>query len=307
VIRRRVYPGNYDRSQWEAHQSDNEHQQMPVPAPYDNSYQGDIASLGYDTLYEQQALDAAAASGSNTSGASPGPGQACDGAAYVRYGWDSRPIAARDGWSNGYASVFPAATDQDGTLTVPQGMIAIVRTITFTPSAYTGPVIDQRGLALQNYMISVLINGLPTPGFTLIDVGPGFPSGGEIECFIMCQPGDRVTGFASFGGVQVDGGNVLTIPCGFRFWATFLPNDGRNLPEQAGNMLAAPVCLNGATIAQIKPPPLIVPTENGPVVVSQAAANPAPVSGGGRKCPQPPLVSVNTYLACVTSIPSEGL
>src|SRR5258708_292283 len=143
-IRRRAYPATYDRTTWEARQSDDPAQQMSVNDPYSNEYQADIADLGMDQLAQDQA---AAAAATNTaanpgSGDSPPPGVGSCGGAFVRYVWDSRPIAARDAWSNGYPSSIPVATDQTGTLTIPQGMIGIVRTITFSPNALTGPCID---------------------------------------------------------------------------------------------------------------------------------------------------------------------
>lgn len=294
MIRRRVYPGTYDRSQWETNQSDNEHQSMPVGSPYDNSYQGDISSLGYDTLYEQQALDAAAAADSGQSGAAPAADFGSCAGSYVGHTWESRPLAARDGWSDP-SPTFQAV--QQGNLTVPQGMIGIIRTIVFSPSG-DGPAnpLNDFGYARRLYQITVKVNGLPVPGFSLINVSAGFPSGGEIECFIMCQPGDVVTGAAFLNGLEVDDSTLLQDPIGFQFWATFLPNDGRNLPEQAGSPRPAPVCIDANTISQLKPPPLVVPTPNGPVVVSQAAANP-PMAR--RNCPTPPFVSVLDYMACV--------
>jgi hypothetical protein len=298
VIARRQYPGNYDRTTWEARQSDDAAQAMSVNDPYDNTYQADIADLGMDQLAQDQAAaDAATAAGGGGTGDSPPPGAGTCGGAYVRYTWDSQPIASRDAWSDGQPNQFGGQNNQSGPLTIPQGMIGIVRTIIFSPGAATGPLIDQRGLSLQNYLITIKQNGIPVPGFTLIDVTAGFPSGGEIECFIMCQPGDVITGAAFFNGTEIDDSTINQLAVGFKFWAQLLPNDGRNLPEQAGNALSEPVCIDGASIAQLKPPPLVIPTPGGPVIVSQQAA----AAAAGPLCAKPPLVSVNDYLACIAS------
>lgn len=298
MIRRRAYPTTYDRTTWEARQNDLESQHMAVSDPYDNSVQADIRSLGYDTLQEDQALADAAATNPDTSGAAPSNSLGQPGGNFVRYTWDSRPVAAWDWYSGSVNTALNLLTDQTGRFTVPQGMIAIVRTMTFTPAANVGPVIDVTGLPLNNYYVTIVRNGVPVPGFTLIDCSPGFPSGGEIECFIMCQAGDVIQGNAFLGGVQVDNFTTVTQPAGFRFWGTVIPNDGRSLPEQAANALCEPVCLDAASLAAMQPP-LVVPTPQGPMVVTNPSSPASPKAA--KNCPLPPLVSVNDYLACVLS------
>lgn len=293
--RRRAYPAQYDRTTWDSRQSDVPAQHMAVNDPYDNTHQADIADLGFDSLQEDLASAAAAASQSPGSGDSPPPSLSSPGGAFVRYSWDSRPLSAWDWYSGSVTDPTVLLTDQTGTFTIPPGMIGVVRTITFTPGALVGPVIDVTGIPLNNYYITILKNGLPVQGFTLIDVSPGWPSGGEIECFILCQPGDVITGSAFFGGVQVDSHTTLIQPVGFRFWGTVIPNDGRNIGEQVGNAQCEPVCIDAASIAQLKPAPLVLPPTSpggAPLIVTgQPVLKP--------NCPLPPAVSVNDYLACV--------
>lgn len=304
MIRRRSYPGNYDRTTWESRQSDVPAQHMAINDPYDPSYQADIGDLGLDGITDDMlASQAGVQPDATTQGGAPPPGATSAGKSFVRYTFDSRPVGSFDWLSPSVPAATSLNTDQTGTFVVPQGYIGICKQVWFNATAAPAFAIDVNGMPTNNWYATIFVNGIPVKGLTLVDISEFFPGGGAFECFILMQPGDTLTGQVFVNGVNVMGLTTVIAPGGFKFAGVCIPNDGRNLIEQAGNGSCEPVCLDGATINQLRPAPLVLPNPQGgaPIVVNQNAPGvPA------KTCTLPPAVSVLDYLACMSAGGSAG-
>lgn len=290
MIRRRNYPGTYDRSTWEARQSDLPSQHMAVGVPYSNEYQEDIGSLGFDGAQETLNNDAQDQTQLGGPSGPAGPGGPGGGGGYgnsfVRSTWDSRPVLSQDWVSPVFPDQLNHLNDASGKFTVPQGYVGVIREFFYSPAETdTGDVYGNPDHTLS---ISIFRNGNPVQGYTFIDAKTVFPAGGAFECFILCNPGDVITGKAFFGGTDTTG--VPGTFSGFSFYGQILINDGRDLPQYAGNRDCAPVCIDSGSIAAMKPP-LFIPANapGGGVVVSRPC------------CYGPPAQSVNDYLACIVA------
>jgi hypothetical protein len=270
---------------------------MAINDPYDNTYQSDIADLGLDGLIdESMASQVGVQPDATTSGGAPPPGATSAGRAFVRYTFDSRPVGSFDWLSPSVPIASDLLTDQTGTFIVPQGYIGICKGFWFNATAAANFLVDVNGMPTNNWYITIFVNGIPQKGLTLVDVSEVFPGGGSFEVFVMMQPGDTITGQVFTAAANVMGLTTVISPGGFKFSGVCIPNDGRNLIEQSGNADCEPVCLDGSSIAQIKPPPLVVPTPNGPMII-----NPTAPGVPQKTCTLPPAVSVLDYLACINS------
>lgn len=293
-------PFRYDRTTADARQSDIPSQHMAVGDPYSNEYQADIGSLGFDGSQEgfaggESNLTDQAGGGPSAPG---GPGAGQSGASFVRHTFDSRPVLARDFVSQTYPTNLGQPNDPNGTFTVPTGFVALVREIFYLPNL-GGTTCDVTGKPNNTYSATVFVNGVPVPQYTNFDISNLYPGGGSFECFLLLNAGDKITGAVRFGGNDVTGTNSAG-SAGFAFYGNLLVNDGRDLPQYAGNRDCEPVCLDASSIAQIKPPPLVIPGQPTPTNPTGAIVVTRP------PCPRPPAVSVNDYLACVIANGGPG-
>lgn len=216
---------DYPASRWAAEQSSVPSQYMPVPPPFDPSQQPDLRR---------------------------GPPPNVVDWGIVRATFDSRPPRAYDFY---WQDAFYAGVSQTNGYTVPIGWILIVRSILV--SAFPAPTgddlhnfpIDQwgfnnNGAVGNNASFQILIDGSPTPNFTITGGLPGIPifdiTSGDVEipCFVLVGSGSNLNVFVDLRNIS---GDNTQYNINVHYYGNLLFATGRAIENEVGNADPAPV------------------------------------------------------------------
>lgn len=223
---------------------------------------------------------------------------------YTRHVYESRPPMAVDFLGPVNDGTKTAIQVFDGSFTVPQGYVGIVRGVYFNTSSalFTTTSFGVFSPAGANGppRITLLRNGVPIFGYTNVSVGLWGMSAVTLPCFVMLNAGETISGRWNEGIVSYAFGN------GFAFYGQLLLDDGRNLPLQAGNMWPEPVTEVEANAAGVSAPPGGPPDSGPPSATPGVAMQPQSVATDSNYFefkapfypgPFPPTVGVDTYNA----------
>lgn len=205
---------------------------------------------------------------------------------FVGYRMDSRPPNSYDFIAPDVGNPNIPVHNADGSFTVPNGYVCIVRGFCYNNSGYYNGTVDVRGMYMTAtpMFVSILQNNLPVKGLANIDITVLMTYRMFFPCFFIAKAGDVIQG-------QIKTGLGFLGDVGFMFFGTMILDDGRDTPLQTANGQPEPVmqCTGSAPTG---PAPSVPPN------ATQSVSDP-PIKTllvDGYYGPFPPEIPVNLYM-----------